>query len=249
MLWTDSQKNIFLDAVGASMWYTSSRVLLQQDIAIIAKGREDLACHVLGDFWLWQTNTCHLLCSLWNKKRSRYFEVRWKCNKGKIWLEWPVKWNYFKKDGWKRLTLAYIWFVMEDIYAGHNFYVRINMNRWVQARDTFQLDYGLALGLNVVENVVVTCWVLHKEMISEMEMKKSDICVGCGSPLPRDGIWFWGGDWEFCMDDNRSLATQWESWRLWLLEHIHNSARRDKCRWSALEAICVDIFSKCKLLY
>lgn len=153
------------------------------------------------------------------------------------------KMELIQKRWWKRLTLASMWFVMEDIYAGHNFYVRINMNRWVQARYTFQLDYGLALVLNVVENVVETCWVLHKEVISEMEMKESDICVGCGSPLPRDEIWFWGGDQKLRIDANRSLATQWESWRLWLLEHIHNSAIRDKCRWSALEAICVDIFS------
>ena len=56
------------------------------------------------------------------------------------------------------------------------------------------LDYGIHFqDINVVEKVFVDCYMLHNNILSEMESKESDNRVGCGEPFPGDDIWIQGG--------------------------------------------------------
>lgn len=49
------------------------------------------------------------------------------------------------------------------------------------------LDYGIQfLDFNVVEKGSVPCCIHYNEMLSEVDMKESDVCVGRGAHLPGD---------------------------------------------------------------
>lgn len=86
------------------------------------------------------------------------------------------------------------------------------------------LAYGVCfLGLPTVEKIFVVCRMLHIFLLSEMESKESDVCIGLGKPFPRDGIQLRGGPersfpWKY---DNRVLAHLWSQRRDCLADHIH----------------------------
>ncbi len=91
------------------------------------------------------------------------------------------------------------------------------------------LDFGMRFhDINVVEKIFVVCCILHNNMLSEMDSTDVDIRVGCGVPLPGDGIWLHGDDRSFGVEDDRVLSTLWGKRRNILAEHVHYCATVSK---------------------
>ena len=62
-------------------------------------------------------------------------------------------------------------------------------------------------------------------MLTEMDSIESGVRVGCGVPLPGDGIWLHGDDRSLGVEDDRALATLWGKCRNQLAEHVHYCAK------------------------
>ena len=87
------------------------------------------------------------------------------------------------------------------------------------------LDYGIRFSnMQVVEKVFTVCCMLHNNMLTEMDSIESDVRVGCGVPLPGDGIWLHGDGRSFGVEDDRALSTLWGKPRNQLAEHVHYCA-------------------------
>ena len=57
------------------------------------------------------------------------------------------------------------------------------------------LDYGIHFrDISVNEKIFVVCCILHNNMLTEMESNESNVRVGWGAPLPRDGVWLRDND-------------------------------------------------------
>ena len=72
------------------------------------------------------------------------------------------------------------------------------------------LDYGIRFrDISDVEKIFVVCCILHNNMLTEMELKESDVTVGQGVLLLGDGIWLRGNDRSFQMHDNQLMLILW----------------------------------------
>lgn len=91
------------------------------------------------------------------------------------------------------------------------------------------LDSGIRFrDITVVDKIFVLCCILHNIMLSEMELKESDVRVRRGVPLPGDGFWLRANDRSFQMNDNKLMSILWGRRRSQLADHVYYCSKSAK---------------------